>query len=138
MTLLEQQGYFKGASSGTPEHATRVGKARDKFRQRFPPANDNHAVQSTSSTTSAATTTSTATSTPTAATTTATPSAKPSAADAERAEKHKADGNALLTSKKYADAVAAYDAAIALCPDVAIYHSNKLRGAVSFPAAPRR
>jgi tetratricopeptide (TPR) repeat protein len=109
-SMLEKQGYFTGVVSGSADYNTRLAKAREKFRGRF--AADNAAAAAA---TTAGSTATASTSAP----------VQVSAADAERAEKHKADGNVLLQSKKYDEAVAAYDAAIALNPNVSIYHANK-------------
>ena len=49
----------------------------------------------------------------------------PSAADKSQAEQLKAKGNALMTSKDYNGAIAAYTSAIALDPTNAVYYSNR-------------
>ncbi|GLB36482.1 putative homodimerisation domain of SGTA [Lyophyllum shimeji] len=49
----------------------------------------------------------------------------PSAEDKSQAEKHKQAGNALMSSKKYDEAIEAYDKAVALDPTNPVYYSNR-------------
>ena len=88
--LLKQQGYFKGVAAGTGEYATRMLKARDKFRSRFA-----------------------AEATPSAAPIVASDTTVLS--ESEQAEKFKAEGNALLAQKKFEAAITAYERAIQVC-----------------------
>lgn len=52
-------------------------------------------------------------------------SLSPSPADKAEADKLKQSGNALMSNKKYDEAIAAYDKAIALDPTNAVYYSNR-------------
>lgn len=125
VSMLTQQGYFKGVASGTAEYVTRIVKAREKFRARY---------VSESSSSSASTTASAATTTPntTSSNNNTTsggawrpPTTLPSASDIEQAEKHKANGNSQLSAKKYDAAIVEYDAAIKFNPTSAVYYANK-------------
>lgn len=49
----------------------------------------------------------------------------PSAAEKSQAEELKLNGNALMTSKDYPGAIAAYTSAIALDPTNPVYYSNR-------------
>lgn len=49
----------------------------------------------------------------------------PSAEDKAQAEKLKQTGNALMSSKKYDEAIQSYDKAIGLDPSNAVYYSNR-------------